>query len=146
MVQAEISRSCEWSEVSRGRKVRAGEPMKTTILSLDCIARGAACPEEDHHRPGSKQLLNDGIEPISNRLKKQQAVSALPAGGSGYGGARGYGEARGPGGQPRLPGIERRKANSFSMIHKQAGLGRPCWVATERGYRAEPLAGLKTDR
>jgi len=49
--------------------------------------------------PGSKQLLNDGIEPISNRLKKQQAVSALPAGSTGYGGARG------PVGQLRLPAI-----------------------------------------
>lgn len=28
--------------------------------------------------PGSKQLLNDGTEPISNRLKTQQAIAAPP--------------------------------------------------------------------
>lgn len=50
--------------------------------------------------PGSKQLLNDGIEPISNRLKNQQAVTTLPVGrtGSGRGG--------GPVGRQSLVGIE----------------------------------------
>lgn len=41
--------------------------------------------------PGSKQLLNDGIEPISNRLKNQQAVTTPPAGRAGYGGGGGGG-------------------------------------------------------
>lgn len=36
--------------------------------------------------PGSKQLLDDGIEPISNRLKNQQAVTTLPAGSTGMAG------------------------------------------------------------
>lgn len=39
--------------------------------------------------PGSKQLLNDGIEPISNRLKNQQAVTTLPAGRTAYVGGGG---------------------------------------------------------
>lgn len=50
--------------------------------------------------PGSKQLLNDGIEPISNRLKNQQAVTTLPAGRTGYGGGGGLSTS-----QPRLLGI-----------------------------------------
>lgn len=50
--------------------------------------------------PGSKQLLNDGIEPISNRLKNQQAVTTPPAGRTGSG--RGGGTV----GQPRLLRIE----------------------------------------
>ncbi len=51
--------------------------------------------------PGSKQLLNDGIEPISNRLKNQQAVTTPPAGGTGYGGGGGLSAS-----QLRLLGIE----------------------------------------
>lgn len=51
--------------------------------------------------PGSKQLLNDGIEPISNRLKNQQAVTTLPAGRTGYAGGGGLSAS-----QPRLLGIE----------------------------------------
>lgn len=45
--------------------------------------------------PGSKQLLNDGIEPISNRLKNQQAVTTVPAGTMGSGGGRGLSASRG---------------------------------------------------
>lgn len=51
--------------------------------------------------PGSKQLLNDGIEPISNRLKNQQAVTTLPAGRTEYGGGGGLLAS-----QLRLLGIE----------------------------------------
>ena len=36
--------------------------------------------------PGSSQLLHDGIEPISNRLKSQQAVTTQPTGKAGGGG------------------------------------------------------------
>lgn len=52
--------------------------------------------------PGSKQLLNDGIEPISNRLKNQQAVTTLPeVGAGGRGGAEGQ-----PAGAPKGLGFK----------------------------------------
>lgn len=45
--------------------------------------------------PGSKQLLDAGIEPISNRLKNQQAVTAPPESGCAGGDAGAeFGEMR----------------------------------------------------
>lgn len=54
--------------------------------------------------PGSKQLLNDGIEPISNRLKNQQAVTTPPAGRAGYGGGGGGGGGGAVGKPVEAPG------------------------------------------